>query len=59
MIFDNRVVILSNYATDALDNELRYWGERGYKLVSTEMIKNIYGITEMQLFFTKETQVNG
>lgn len=29
MIFDNRVVILSNYVTDALDNELRYWGERG------------------------------
>lgn len=58
MSFDNRVVIVSNYATDALDNELSYWGERGYKLVSTEMAKNIYGITDMYLFFTKETQVN-
>lgn len=55
MSFDNRVVIVSNYATDALDNELSYWGERGYRLVSTEMLKNIHGITKMYLFFTKET----
>lgn len=61
MSFDNRavIVIISNYATDALNSELSYWGERGYKLVSTEMVKNIYGITNMYLFFTKETQIDG
>ena len=54
MSFDNRVVIVSNYATEALDNELNYWGERGYRIVSTEMAKNTYGATVMYLFFTKE-----
>ena len=54
MSFDNLVVIVSNYATEALDNELSYWGERGYRLVSTEMAENTYGATVMYLFFTKE-----
>lgn len=59
MSFDNRVVIIGNYAADALNSELSYWGERGYKLVSTEMVKDVYGITYMYLFFTKETQIDG
>lgn len=54
MSFDNRVVIVSNYATEALNNELDYWGDRGFRLVSTEMAENIYGVTVMYLFFTKE-----
>lgn len=54
MSFDNRIVIVSNYATEALDNELSYWGDRGYRLVSTEMAENTYGATVMYLFFTKE-----
>ena len=54
MSFDNRVVIVSNYATETLDNELRYWGDREYRLVSTEMAENTYGATVMYLFFTKE-----
>lgn len=54
MSFDNRVVIISNYATEALDKVPRYWGERGYRLVSTEMAKNLYDVTVMYLFFTKE-----
>lgn len=54
MRFDNRVIIISNYATEALDNALKHWGERGYRLVSTEMAKNIHDVTVMYLFFTKE-----
>lgn len=42
MSFDNRVVIVSNYATEALNNELSYWGDRGFRLVSTEMAANTY-----------------
>lgn len=53
MSFDNRVVIVSNYATEALNNELSYWGDRGFRLVSTEMAVNTYGVTVMYLFFTK------
>lgn len=58
MSFDNRAVIIGNCAIDALNSELSYWGERGYKLVSTEMVKNAYGITKMYLFFTKETRID-
>ena len=54
MSFDNRVVMVSNYATEALNNELSYWGDRGFRLVSTEMAVNTYGVTAMYLFFTKE-----
>lgn len=53
MSFDNRVVIVSNYATEALDGVLSRWGKYGYRLVSTEMAKNTYGATVMYLFFTR------
>lgn len=52
--FYNQVVIVSNYATEALDNVLSKWGQYGYRLVSTEMAKNTHGATVMYLFFTKE-----
>lgn len=58
MSFDNLAVIVGDCAVNALNNELSYWGERGYKLVSTEMVKNVYGITNMYLFFTKETRID-
>jgi hypothetical protein len=52
--FYNRVVIVSNYATEELDNVLSKWGQYGYRLVSTEIVKKTYGSTVMYLFFTKE-----
>ena len=52
-MIDNRVVIVSNYATEELDGVLSRWGKYGYRLVSTEMAKNTYGATVMYLFFTK------
>lgn len=54
LLISGRVVIVINYATEALNNELSYWGDRGFRLVSTEMAANIYGVTVMYLFFTKE-----
>lgn len=59
MSFDNRVVIVSNYATEALNNELSYWGDRGFRLVSTEMAANTYGVTVMYLFLQKRRKING
>ena len=50
----NTVCILSNYATNALEECLRYYGEQGYTLVSTEIAKNKYDVEVMYLFFTKK-----
>ena len=50
----NEVSVVSNYATNALDEELQWYGERGYKLVSTEIAKNKHGVEVMYLFFIKE-----
>jgi len=38
-MIENRVAIVSNYATDALQTTLDEFAEEGYKLVSTEMAK--------------------
>jgi len=54
-MIENRVAIVSNYATDALQTTLDEFAEEGYKLVSTEMAKNKYDVAVMYLFFTKET----
>ena len=53
MRFDNLVIIISNYVTD-IDKALRHLGERGYRLVSTEMAKNIHDITVMYLFLQRK-----
>lgn len=50
----NTVCILNNYATNALEECLKHYGEQGYTLVSTEIAKNKYDIEVMYLFFTKE-----
>ncbi len=52
--FDNIVEIISNYATNALQETLTQYGEKGYQLVSTIMAKNRYNIDVMYCFFTKE-----
>ena len=54
MIYENVVQIVSNYATDALQDTLSNYGSRGFKLVNTIMAKNKYNIDVMYLFFTKE-----
>lgn len=54
MKFSNIVITISNYATLDLDNDLDYYGNKGYKLVSVQMAKNKYGAEVMYLFFTRE-----
>ena len=54
MYFDHQVIRVDKYKTDELDSILRSWGKNGYKLVSTELAENRYGVMTMYLFFTKE-----
>lgn len=54
MKYENIVVQVSNYATDALQETLSKYGNRGFKLVNTIMAKNKYNIDVMYLFFTRE-----
>lgn len=54
MYFDHQVIRADKYKTDELDSILRSWGKNGYKLVSTELAENRYGVMTMYLFFTKE-----
>ncbi len=54
VIYDNTVVVISNYATDVLPNTLTQMGEQGYKLVNAILAKNKYNVDVMYCFFTKE-----
>lgn len=52
--YSNVVVTVPNYETSALQRRLEEYGKAGYKLVSTQMAKNIYGTEVMYLFFVRE-----
>ena len=54
MKYENVVYVISNYATDALQEKLTYYGQHGFKLVNSMSAKNKYGVEVMYLFFTKE-----
>lgn len=54
MNIDNKVCVISNYATKDLAECLKVYGKEGYKLVSTEMVKNKHDVEVIYLFFTKE-----
>lgn len=53
MKYQNTVVTISNYATNALKETLERYGELGFELVNVVMAKNQYNIDVMYLFFTK------
>ena len=57
-MIDNRVAIVSNYATEALQKTLDAYAENNYRLVNAILAKNKYNIDVMYLFFTnKESAV--
>lgn len=56
MQIENKVFLCSNYATPALEEALDAFSNEGYKLVSTQMAKNIYGVEVMYLFFTRKVK---
>lgn len=53
MKYNNISVVVSNYATDALNKTLYDYGQLGFKLVNTIIAKNKYDVYVMYLFFTK------
>ena len=55
---ENVCVAVSNYATEALQNTLNFYGEKGFSLVSTQIASNKYGSQVMYLFFVRNTGEN-
>ena len=55
---ENVCVAVSNYATEALQNTLNFYGKKGFSLVSTQMASNKYGCQVMYLFFVRNTGEN-
>lgn len=53
---ENKVFLCSNYATPVLEEALDAFSNEGYKLVSTQMAKNLYGVEVMYLFFTRKVK---
>lgn len=47
----HRYCVVSNYETGELQRQLSWYADYGYELVSTEMVKNSYGVEVMYLFF--------
>ena len=52
---ENICVTVSNYATEALQDTLNFYGEKGFSLVSTQMALNKYCSQVMYLFFVRHT----
>lgn len=55
---ENVCVTVSNYATEALQDTLNFYGKAGFSLVSTQMASNKYGCQVMYLFFVRHTGEN-
>ena len=55
---ENVCVAVSNYATEASQNTLNFYGEKGFSLVSTQIASNKYGSQVMYLFFVRKTGGN-
>lgn len=53
MKYHNKVVAVSNYATEALDETVYRYGQEGYVLTNTVMAKNRYDVEVMYLFLSK------
>lgn len=50
---ENVCVTVSNYATEALQDTLNFYGKEGFSLVSTQMASDKYGNHVMYLFFVR------
>ena len=55
---ENVCVNVSNYATEALQKTLNFYGKEGVSLVSTQMASDKYGSQVMYLFFVRQTGSN-
>lgn len=55
---ENKVVRISNYCTSTLQKILNEYAEEGYRVISSTVAPNEYGVLEMFLFFIKEEEEN-
>ena len=55
---ENVCVTVSNYATEALQDTLNFYGKEGFSLISTQIASNKYGSQVMYLFFVRHTGAN-
>ena len=55
---ENVCITVSNYATEALQTTLSFYGKEGFSLVSTQMASDKYGSKVMYLFFVRHTVAN-
>ena len=55
---ENICVTVSNYATEALQDTLNFYGKKGFSLVSTQMALDKYMSQVMYLFFVRCAGVN-
>ena len=55
---ENVCVTVSNYATEALQDTLNFYGEKGFSLASTQMASDKYGSQVMYLFFVRHSETN-
>ena len=55
---ENVCVTVSNYATEAWQDTLIFYGKDGFSLVSTQIAANKYGSQVMCLFFVRHTGAN-
>ena len=53
IMVENVCATVSNYATEALQNTLNFYGKAGFSLVSTQMASDKYGNQVMYLFFVR------
>lgn len=55
-MIDNKVITVSNYATEELQRTLDWASQCGYKLASAVLAPNKYGVDVMYLFFVMEVK---
>ena len=55
---ENVCVTVSNYATEALQNTLNFYGKAGFSLVSTQIASDRHGSQVMYLFFVRHAGAN-
>lgn len=53
---ENVCITVSNYATEALQDTLNFYGKEGFSLVSTQMALNEHGSQVMYLFFSRNAE---
>lgn len=50
---ENTYAVVSNYATEALQETLDKYAKLGYKVTSTTLLPNEFGVNVLYIFFTK------